>query len=220
MSSQPPRKRRHSPAVYRRRRIVVVVVLLLIIAGIWLLIAQPWRSAGAEDAAPLPALPAPESTTGPSETEADPDASVEPSIDPTATPCVPSDLEVVGLTDKQSYAGGELPQLSIELTNTGDTDCSLNVGTSTQVFTISSGDDVWWRSTDCQSEPSDLVVLLAAGQTVTTMEPIVWERERSSTTTCAEDANRSPAGGGGASYHLRVEIGGVVSTESTQFFLN
>ena len=61
---------------------------------------------------------------------------------------------------RQTYATGQNPLLSIKLTNNGTTDCTLNVGTSTQVFTITSGGDTWWRSTDCQTEPSDMVVLL------------------------------------------------------------
>ena len=97
-------------------------------------------------------------------------------------------------------------------------DCTLNVGTTTQVFAVTSGDDVWWRSTDCQSEPSDMIATLAAGQTVSSVTPVVWDRTRSSVSTCGT-ANRPVAPGGGASYHVTVEIGGVPAVASKQILL-
>ena len=127
-------------------------------------------------------------------------------------------MTVTPVTDQQTYATGQNPQLSISLTNNGTTDCTLNVGTSAQVFTITSGDDTWWRSTDCQTEPSDMVVLLAAGQTVSSAAPLVWDRTRSAVDTCSA-ADRPRAPGGGASYHLQVEIGGISSTDSAQLLL-
>ncbi len=92
------------------------------------------------------------------------------------------------------------------------------MGTSAQTFTIMSGSDVWWRSTDCQTEPSDMVVLLSAGQTVSSATPLTWDRTRSSVGSC-DDTGRQVAPGGGASYHLSVEIGGIASTQSAQMLL-
>ncbi len=122
------------------------------------------------------------------------------------------------MTDQDTYSAKQKPKLSIRLTNLSDVDCTLNVGTSTQVFTITSGSDTWWRSTDCQTKPSDQIVLLAAGQSVTSAEPLVWDRTRSSVKTCGDDG-RPKAAGGGASYHLSVEIGGVSSDDTAQFLL-
>ena len=107
----------------------------------------------------------------------------------------------------------------MRVTNNGSEDCGLNVGTTTQVFTITSGSDTWWRSTDCQTEPSDMVVLLAAGQTVTSAAPLTWDRTRSSVDTCGPDASRQAAPGGGATYRLDVEIGGISSLEPKQILL-
>ena len=200
----------------------------------WLLIAQPWRGAAADRADPAPTstqaaatdLPVP-GTSSPSATpsatptpEATTDAAADASATPSATatpsakPCVARDIAVEALTDQETYEPGQNPQLSIRLTNNGSTDCTLNVGTSGQSFTIMSGSDVWWRSTDCQTEPSDMVVLLAAGQSVSSAAPLTWDRTRSSVGTCG-DANRQIAPGGGASYHLSVEIGGIASTQSS-----
>jgi cytoskeletal protein RodZ len=237
MSGEPPR-RRHSAAVYRRRRIVLLLVVLLAVAAmVWLLIAQPWRGAAAQIAAPTPTpsatqptatdLPVPDTaetatpTPTPAETadaaaEAEPSSS--PEATPTAKPCVARDVAVEAVSDQETYEPGQNPQLSITLTNNGATDCTLNVGTSGQSFTIKSGSDIWWRSTDCQTEPSDMVVLLAAGQSVSSAAPLTWDRTRSAVGTCG-DSDRQNAPGGGASYHLSVEIGGLASTQSAQILL-
>lgn len=240
MSGESPR-RRHSPAVYRRRRIVLLVALVGVAALVWLLIAQPWRGAAAEStAAPEPTptqaaatdLPVPEAATPSATPDADaaadpapadtpapsPTTAATPDATPAAQPCVARDITVEALADQDTYAAGQNPQLSIRLTNTGASDCTLNVGTSVQSFTIMSGTDVWWRSTDCQQEPSDMVVLLAAGQSVSSAAPLTWDRTRSSVSTCGESA-RQIAPGGGASYHLSVEIGGIASTQSKQMLL-
>ncbi|MGV9768878.1 hypothetical protein ACWDR7_05255 [Microbacterium sp. NPDC003461] len=217
--------RRHSPAVYRRRRIAVLLLALLVVGGItagivWAVNAQPWRALFA-DAEPTPSastpLPTGEPTPAPSGS-----ASPEPSSTPTDAgepqACDPNAIQVEALTDKDVYAEGEQPQLSIRLVNTGDVDCTFNVGTSQQRFTITSGDDTWWRSTDCQRDPIDMVVTLAAGQEVTSAEPVVWDRTRSAVDTC-DSEGRPAAPAGGSSYHLAVEIGGIASTSSRQFIL-
>lgn len=231
--------RRHSPAVYRRRRIVVFGALILVLAaigvGVWLLIAQPWQGQAAEGELPAQ-VQTPESepaasddpdaqgddgdseATGEGEAEGEAEGETAAPAEPEIGPCEAGVLRVEPVTDAATYAAGVMPQLSIQLTNNGAVDCTLNVGSSTQVFTITSGADVWWRSTDCQTEPSDMIVTLAAGQTVTTATPLEWNRTRSSVSTCdQEDRPRAP--GGGASYHLTVEIGGVPGTKTAQIML-
>lgn len=225
--SAPTPRRRHSPAVYRRRRLIVLVAVIAV-AGVvaWLLVAQPWRGAASEIPTPqvsqtpdASARPTPTATPSPS-AEAEP----QPTPSPTATaasdiePCQAADVTVEAVTDQTSYAADQQPGFTITLTNTGAADCTMNVGTTTQVYTVTSGNDVWWRSTDCQSEPSDMIVTLAAGQTVSSAAPLVWDRTRSAVDTCDQDS-RQRAPGGGASYHLAVEIGGVGSTQTTQFLL-
>lgn len=218
---------------------MVLVVLIVIIAVVWLLIAQPWSGAATETekvqpaasasprqtalSLPVPAAhtPEPAPSAAPSATAPAPTATAPapaPSGTEAAIPtCANDDLLVEPVLDKESYRSGEKPKLSIALTNSGDVDCTLNVGTSTQKFVIASGSDIWWRSTDCQSKPSDQIVLLAAGQRVTSAAPLEWDRTRSSVKTC--EADRPAATGGGASYHLTVEIAGVESDGSAQFLL-
>jgi len=217
--------------VYRRRRLAVLLVLLVIIAGVVLAIWHPWTGSAATT--PDPTTPASQgpSTSASTSPDASGSATPEASADPAATTpaptpsgistgsaiaaCSTSEISVLAVTDKDSYGAGELPKLSITLSNTSDAPCLINVGTATQTFKISSGSDVWWRSTDCQSESSDQVVQLAAGQTVSSFEPLVWDRTRSSTTTC--DATRPAAASG--YYHLQVSIGGIEAADTKMFQL-
>jgi cytoskeletal protein RodZ len=233
MSSENPRRRRPSPAVYRRRRAVVLVGLLVVVAlVVWLLVAQPWRgsadsstppasqSSSSPSASPTdPVLPDPAATGGGNPADALPEDGTTTDAAATLTPeaCTAESVLVEALTDKESYASGEIPQLSIRLTNTSATPCTINVGTTQQTFTITSGNDTWWRSTDCQAAPSDMVVTLAAGQVVESSAPIAWDRTRSSVGTCEGERPRAP--GGGASYHVDVSIGGVPSVTSRQILL-
>ncbi len=219
---------------------LLLVTVLVIAVGVWLLIAQPWRSwanPSAEDQQqeesdttalelPVPGsitpTPTPTPTVDAQPTVAPETPSPTPTptgtADPAAKACIATDILVEPVTDQDTYGSGQNPQLAIRLTNRGATDCTLNVGTSGQVFTITSGSDTWWRSTDCQTEPSDMVVLLKAGQTVSSSQPIVWDRTRSSVSTC-QSASRPKAAGGGATYHVQVAIGGVPSQGDTMFLL-
>lgn len=210
-----------SRAVYRRRRIVFFGGLILLVAaiavGIWALIAQPWAGAGTAEPSPTPSA-----TTSGTPTP-QPTSSDTPEPQPTddasgPAPCQAPDILVEPLTNADSYAAGELPQLSISLTNTGAAPCTLDVGSATQVFTVTSGDDVWWRSTDCQENPSSMVVTLEAGQNVTSAEPVTWDRTRSDVSTCDQE-NRPLAPAGGASYHVAVSIGGFDAADSRQILL-
>lgn len=209
-----------SPAVYRRRRLVFLIVLILVIAavavGVWLAIAQPWASAKPAPSPTTSASPTTQTTTSPAPEES---ASPEPEESAgAAAACRGVDVTVEAVTDAESYADGALPALSISLTNNGSEPCTIDVGSATQVFTVSSGEDVWWRSTDCQENPSSMVVTLEAGQHVTSAEPLVWDRTRSDVSTCA-DANRPRATAGGASYHVGVSIGGFEAMNTRQIQL-
>ncbi|MDD7928094.1 hypothetical protein [Microbacterium thalli] len=223
MTDTPPR-RRLSPAVYRRRRLAVLLVVLLIVAAIVLALWRPWEGAAAQGG-PTPALtettdaasaPASPSAT-PSAEAAEPAASDSPPAEEDAEvePCSAQSVQVSAVTDKDAYGAGELPQLSISLTNAGDAPCLLNVGTATQKLTVSSGPDVWWRSTDCQSESSDQVVQIDPGQTVSSVTPITWDRTRSSVDSCGSDRPAAPAG----YFNLAVEIGGLAAQQDRQFVL-
>lgn len=215
MARKPP-----SAAVYRRRRIVVFSALILLIAalavGIWLMIAQPWADAAQPGPTPTSSAPATPDTTTPAPDET---TSPEPTeTEAAAAACRATDVTVEAVTDADTYAAEALPALSISLTNNGSAPCTIDVGSATQEFTVTSGDDVWWRSTDCQEDPSSMVVTLEAGQNVTSATPVVWDRTRSDVSTCDQE-NRPYAPGGGASYHVGVSIGGFNAADTTQILL-
>jgi hypothetical protein len=135
-----------------------------------------------------------------------------------AQACDASSVTVEPVTDHAVYSAKQDPKLSIKLTNTTAQPCKINVGTATQSFVITSGTDTWWRSTDCQKKPSDMIVLLKAGQSVTSSTPVVWDRTRSSVSSCtAKDRPIAPSGG--ATYHLTVSIGGFNSLTDALFQL-
>lgn len=196
-----------SRGVYMRRRILVLAGLLAVVAVIVLIIVRP-GSASPETGAKGVNVPADlqqaeqNSTTG---------------VDPTkATECGAGELDVKPITDTSNYGPGEMPQLSLSVTNTSDSECTADLGTAGMTFEISSGDDQVWRSRDCQKSPDSRLVILQAGETLET-EPIEWDRTRSSTETC--DIERDPVVADGASYHLRVSAANVPGTGTVQFLL-
>ena len=86
---------------------------------------------------------------------------------------------------------GELPKLSVSLTNTGTTSCTIDAGTAQQVFTITSGSEVYWKSTRLPERTrSDAQVLLQPGKTISSQTPITWDRTRSDPSTCQAGARR------------------------------
>lgn len=220
MSSAPNRP---SPAVFRRRRLVALALLAIIVIVVVLLIARPWASSapGTETPTPTP-TPTAEASATPTP---DPSATPDPEKTPVPTdvalaegdPCTPAVLRVEARTDRARYGAEETPQLSLAITNTGSVACTSNVGTSQQVFTITSGDEVYWRSTDCQGTPADAEVTLEPGVTVASAAPLSWDRTRSATATC--DTERPTVPSGGATYHLQTSVGGVDSERTAQFIL-
>lgn len=187
--------------------------ILAVIAVVALLIIQPGSSSGrAEDPSPTPSA---------SGEAAEDESAVTPS--PTASAsegdpvCTADTVTVEATTDKSTYQAGELPQLSLSLTNTGSVPCTIDAGTSQQVFTITSGNDTYWTSTDCQTEPTNAVTLLEPETTITSNPAIAWDRTRSATDTCEGERPAVPAGG--ASYHLDTSVAGIESADSAQFLL-
>ncbi len=121
------------------------------------------------------------------------------------------------MLDKSSYGPTEDPKIAMSIENTGKNSCHMDLGSSQQVLTISSGAEQYWSSKDCQTGGTNQDVTIKAGQTLTT-PAIAWDRTRSSTTTC--DSSRPSVTGGGASYHLQVAVGNITSADTAQFILN
>ncbi|MEI5583899.1 MULTISPECIES: hypothetical protein [unclassified Agromyces] len=207
--------------VYRRRRAMVLLGLVAVVVAVALVIVRPGASQGGEVAQTVPPSATPSALPTASPPAGDPSATAEP--EPTAAAavdgaeCVDGQVTVEAVTDAAAYAAGEQPRLSVTITNTGPNVCVMNVGTKAQAFTVRSGNEVYWSSTDCQVDPVDAVVSLEPGKPVSSSAPLVWDRTRSSVDTC--EGERSPAPGGGASYHLGVTVDGFESETTKQFLL-
>lgn len=195
-------------SVYVRRRIVVLLGLLAVIAAIVLIIVRPGSNPGANNANTS------NNVEVPSDVAEKPDA--DPAKAGEAAACAPGALEVLAVTDQGSYGEGENPLLSISVKNTSKDECIADLGTAGMSLTVSSGSDDVWRSTDCQTDPESLPVVLKPGEALDS-ESVEWDRTRSSPETC--DIGRDPVVSGGASYHLSVTAGGGESEETAQFLL-
>jgi hypothetical protein len=197
------------PSVYWRRRLLVLLGLVAVIVVIVLIVVRPGAGDGQPAATESPAASEP----------ADDAATSDPPADDAAAggTCAAGAIVVTPVTDAPSYAGGAEPQISMSIQNTGSVDCELEVGTAAQEYVITSGADRIWSSRDCQTEPSQQVQTITAGQTLTTT-PFPWNRTRSDAAAC--DAERTPVAAGGATYRLGVTLGEVTSAEDVPFLLN
>lgn len=122
-----------------------------------------------------------------------------------------------GKTAFSSFAPGVNPKLWFTLTNTGRVACTFNVGSAVQFFTITSGAETIWTSKQCdRSKDTDAIIKLDPSVALKS-NPSPWVRVRSSDSGCG--ANQTQAIAGGASYHVKAEVNGVISND-VQFILN
>lgn len=188
------------PSVYWRRRLLVLLGLIAVIVIIVLIVVRP----GAENTGNE--TPAP--TAEPSETAVSGEE---------GEACNPAVIQIEPITDSASYAAGVQPLISMSITNTGSVACTLDVGTSEQVYYIVSGSDPIWNSRDCQQGGEAFEQLLEPNTPLTT-QPFGWDRTRSAPDTCA--SSRPEVIAGGATYRLSVALGAIESAEDTPFILN
>jgi len=217
------------PSVYWRRRAVLALGLIAVIVIIVLIVVRPGSGSGEAATAPTSSAPAadgaasPSAEPAPASTETAPaaDATNEPADDADAAAgptCAAGDIELKPILDKSSYASTELPQIAMSITNTGGADCVIDLGSNQQKLVVSSGEEQYWSSKDCQVNGTDQDVTLTAGQTLET-PAIAWDRTRSSTDTC-DSESREPVPAGGATYRLTVSVGDITSTDTAPMILN
>lgn len=206
---------RHNPAnrqrptsrpdrsVYRKRRIIALVVLLATIGLLWALIASLVTMVQGFFAG-------------------NPAASGAGAVAEGA--CDPKDITLVAkVMDNQSverpaFDSGINPFFGYDITNIGSKDCMVDLGAKETYFRVTSGDETIWNSVDCdRSGLMTAPVTLEAGATRFST-PSEWYRVSSSSTGCG--AEQTPVVTGGASYHLTVEVGGLISKKTSQFILN
>jgi hypothetical protein len=201
-------------STFRRRRLIALGVLAALIAGVWG-IPQLLANTGQE------VLPVAEETQ---------------SAEPQSTEineCAPGVVSVVAMIGRvlstddsgkqevealNSFARGTQPHIWYEITNNGIVDCTFNVGDRVTFFTITSGEQTYWSSRDCdRSADKDLYITLKANEPMVA-DADIWERTYSSENGC-NLASNSEVPGGGATYKIKVEVNGVIS-EETRFLLN
>lgn len=191
-------------STYWRRRLMVILGLVAVIVVIVLIAVRPGST--------------PAATTGDDKkTNTAAPADSGKAADP-ETPCAPGVVTVEAITDAGDYIAGQQPLLSLSVTNTGTTACTFAVGADVQKYTITSGTEQIWTSTDCQAAATPESRVLEPGVALATT-PFIWDRTRSDPAAC-ESTERAPVTGGGASYHLAVAINGVESADTKQFLLN
>lgn len=121
-------------------------------------------------------------------------------------------------SEQAAFDTGINPFFGYKITNIGAQDCTLDVGAKDTYFRVTSGSETIWNSENC-----DRTALVSSVMTLKPNEPISsplsdWYRVKSSSTGCG--AEQTPVTAGGASYHLTVEVGGMISKETSQFILN
>jgi hypothetical protein len=188
--------------VYWRRRLVVGLGLLAVILIVVLIIVKP--GSGAPAPTPKPSTSGSANPTSTSTNPAD------------AVACDPTKVTVEGGTDATSYDAGVNPVLTFTLKSLMTVPCSLAVGTDSQEFKVTSGDELIWDSKDCQTDPVAATTVLLPG-VPKAGSSVTWDRTRSSTDTC--NTARDPVIAEGASYHLTVIVGTLTSTNDRQFLL-
>ena len=201
------------PSVYRKRRLGALVVLAALIAGIWG-VPQLFANNGQE------ALPAPEVTE------------TEEAIPAEITNCAPGVVSVEVMIGKlissdgdnqtvetfNSFAAETSPDIWYEITNNGLVDCKFNVGSRVTFFTITSGEQTYWSSRDCdRSNDTDRYVTLKSN-VAEEAAASPWEKSYSSENGCSASAN-DLVPTAGATYKIKVEVNGVISEEK-RFILN
>lgn len=193
--------------MYRRRRIFALVVVVLLVIGVWAGVSAVVNWVGG--------LFGGTSASNPTSS---------PSINNGAIPaCNGADIQVNayigdGSSPKTTFASGDIPMLWFSVTNNGAGTCQLNLGAKAQIFTITSGNETIWTSGDCNRDGlTDAPMALNSGE-LKSSTPSAWFKVRSTTSGgCGEDQAKVTTGG--ASYHLKVSVGGFTSND-VQFILN
>lgn len=187
--------------VYWRRRLIVGLGAVAVIVVILLIVF-----------APKGGTPTASTTTPPASAATPGDGAAD------VAACAAADLTVEAATDSAAYSADKQPQLSAKLTNNGTAPCEITAESASPVYTITSGEETIWTSTDCDLKPQVSTEVIAAGAAVD-IGTLEWDRTRSSSKTC-DDESPSKVTAKGASYHVTVAVDGVTSEKTRQIILN
>ena len=176
------------PSVYWARRLVLLVAVVIVVV----LFAHACSGGKTTPAA----SPTPRHTPTPTATSNSKPAGI--------TACRKQDLQVTAATDAAAYPSGALPRLSAVVRNASSRPCRFRTAPAQRVWTIVSGHDQVWTSTDCTISGVKSKTKLRAGHTIA--YALVWNRHRSGKG-CPTQTPAATAG----TYQLRVSVNGVAA---------
>lgn len=235
MASPGPRRSpsRPSPAVYRRRRLVVALLAVVLVAILWWIGSslagmitsddseEPSAGAGSSASEAEPSEPSEASASeSPSSSSAEESpsgsASGSPSGGSSDSPaddgtCAASDVEVRASTDQDEYGLQDAPVLQMEVENTGEQPCTLDLGTAEQEYSITHAGKEVFTTAQCDFEGTSLPTELVPDEPESAR--LTWPRADSSVD-CAEPAESLPGG----VYELRISVSGI-SSDPQEFTL-
>ncbi|RAX49199.1 hypothetical protein DQ353_11595 [Arthrobacter sp. AQ5-05] len=171
MAQKQVRSTRPSARVFRRRRLAVLIATLVLLG---LLAWAGFGMASLLRPADPGAAPAASQEGGSS-----PQASVEPTEESSAGPavCPEGDVLVTASTAQATHGPADNPVLVMTIKNAGTTECMVNVGTSQQEFSVTSGSDRIFSTSDCVQDPMDTEITIKPGSSETAR--FTWTRVRS-----------------------------------------
>lgn len=184
---------------------MVLVVGLLVWAGIGIASLLRPTDPGATGAGQEPVAGDPSgASVQPSE-----QSSSEPSVEPTG--CLEGDIGITASTAAGTHGPAENPVLVMTIKNEGKFDCNVNVGTSQQDFSVMSGKDRIFATSDCVQDPTDTEITIKPGASETAR--FTWTRVRSAPGCKVVNAKPRPGW-----YGFTAKLGDLTS-ETTQFEL-
>lgn len=190
-----------SGVYWRRRALLLAVVVLVVVVTAWACAGGSGDAGGGRPAARATTTPTASSQPAPSATPATSATSATPAA---VVPCRRADLQVTASTDATSYPAGVLPRLQASLSNVGDHPCRFNAAPSARNWTILSGSDQVWSTTDCPQSHLVATALLRRARPMS--YTVTWSRHRS-TTGCATPGPAAQPG----TYRLYVTIDRITS---------
>lgn len=182
--------------VYWRRRVSVLTGILVVVAVVaWACTSasgKPGDRAGGNPATPGASEPLvvslPTGFASPSASAvgtASPSAGSPPSASPSpkskprrpGDPCDPKDLVLALRSSQEVYAGDAEPTFLLTVVNTGQVECTVDVGPRTLEMRVTSGGQRIWSTADCVAGPGVDRQMLERG--VPYVRTITWDRRRS-----------------------------------------
>ncbi|MFV0425597.1 MAG: hypothetical protein ACK5KU_01015 [Beutenbergiaceae bacterium] len=181
------RPSRTTAATYRRRRLVMLTLTLLVVAGIALGV-QALVGVVLGQADPLVRHRV--SSTMPQVTD---ERTAPPTEEELANPvdCQPGTITLDGTLPAAAITAGAGTTLPVDVRNTGQVPCLLDLGGDSLVWTIYSGEDLVWSSQHCDAPTEQRRLLLDLQATDSVVG--TWSGTRSAPG-CVAEQSVAPAG--------------------------